>query len=199
VSTKAGQDVEMIGRGTRLVTLVTVCLMFVGCGAGQPATVETDPAEAKLPEVLVAAIIILTPDGDGISHRETLSLLDPERGAVRRELLSSMVKAVELAPGGQTAYAIRYEDPAGCRWALLEVPVDGTEPRALVRGPLSDELALTADGRSLAYLRRSGRPNVFDHCGETEQLVIRDLETGRERTWDAVAPRPPRRQQPVPE
>ena len=87
--------------------------------------------------------------------------------------LDPLVTGVELDPGGDVAYVLMWPTK------LVRIPLSGDGQPESVSGA-AEAFALSQDGSSLAYL--SGSP-PDSYPGGGNRIVIRDLESGEERSW----------------
>lgn len=137
----------------------------------EPPVEETSPRvpadSADLPHPLVASI-------------PGLVELDPVTGALLRELDGPTGEgwaAVALTPDGTTVF--HEELWTGCATRLWRTPLDGGEPELLAAGMRP---AVSPDGATLAYVG-------FAPCvPDDHRLVLRDLESGDERSWPLTQP-----------
>lgn len=127
---------------------------LAGDGTGVPV--------AELPRPLIASI-------------PGLVELDPATGEILRSLDGPTGEgwgAVSLTPDGLTVF--HEELWTGCATRLWRTPLYGGEPELLGPGL---HPAVSPDGTTLAYVG-------YEPCvGENQRLVLRDLDTGAERSW----------------
>lgn len=109
-----------------------------------------------------------------------LAELDPQTGEVLRTLDGPTGEgwaAVSLTPDGLTVF--HEEFWTGCATRLWRTPLYGGEPELLGFGMRP---TVSPDGTTLAYVG-------FEPCvADENRLVLRDLETGSERSWGLDQP-----------
>jgi len=107
-----------------------------------------------------------------------IELLSSRTGRLIRTLVTGVavtrgIPTLAVSPAG----IVYFDDARGPRNYVLSVPLAGGPVTAVAQG---QEPALSPDGRHLAYLtyadRGTGRPSP-------EEIVIRDLPAGTQRTW----------------
>lgn len=111
----------------------------------------------------------------GVDGSGDIVVADASDGRVARRLAPSAgrdVITLSIARGGTSLfYSVSSDVACGSTWT---VPLAGGTPARISDGRSS---AISPDGRSLAWVRQAG-------CDRGEgTLVVRDLTTGRDRTW----------------
>jgi hypothetical protein len=134
----------------------------------QPSTNEV-AAAAGLPGRLVA----WHKHWESGALKQSLAVMDPVTGAVLRELDPGLVTAVDLDPGRDVAYGLMWPTE------LVRIPLSGDgKPESV--STAAEAFALSQDGSHLAYL--SGSP-PRTYPGGGKRIVVRDVESGAERSW----------------
>jgi hypothetical protein len=143
-----------------------------------PVAPPSGPPAAVAPDSFVGQV------GDGSSRRTVI--INATTGAVVREVPGSERRSEQaadavVAPDLRNMYL---PNPAsGCDVGWTEVDLaDGARRPAF--GGLTGvaEFGLSADGRTLAYLHTSA-PWAADRVRCHAELVVRELASGRQRTW----------------
>ena len=143
-----------------------------------PVAPPSGPPAAVAPDTFVGQV------GDGASRRTVV--IDATTGAVVREVPSSerrseLTADAVVAPDLKTMYL---PNPAsGCDPGWTEVDLASGARRPAFGGLKGvGEVGLSADGRTLAYLHTSA-PWAADRMRCHAELVVRELASGRQRTW----------------
>lgn len=100
-------------------------------------------------------------------------------------------KNVASAGDGRSFWTVSFTKKAGmCESLIQRLEVDGMNVRVADEITLPDYvtyLALSPDGRRLAYLARTRLPGTT-RCANGGEIRVRDLRTGAERVWDDGKP-----------
>lgn len=105
-----------------------------------------------------------------------------ERVIAKLDRFDNFERPIDVAPDRSFVYVTEgIGDPVTCESRIVRFPLEdrsGVAEEIVERG---DTPAISPDGRRLAYIERSERPDDKPGCVDT--LVVRDLATGDDRRW----------------
>jgi hypothetical protein len=157
-----------------------------GAGPVVPVAPPAGPPVAVAPRTFVGQV------GDGASRRTVI--IDAGTGRVvrqvpgserRSELAADAVVGPDLRSMYLPADGPGAASSCDARWTRVDLATGARQPAF---GGLAGvgELSLSADGRTLAYLHTSAPPTLdwaSNRMGCRAEVVVRELGSGRQRTW----------------
>jgi hypothetical protein len=190
----------------RRVALAVLAAASLGLSAGiaitelgdrgdrpSPGPFVTEPAvspgqAADIPDTIVA----LDHGNFGVEGDERIVVIETSTGRLLRVLAKGTTGAepisfgpsLALTPDGRTVYFEQLTSGSHCAAGrIMTVPLTGGTPRLVVEGTA---VAISPNGRMLAYVAMG---QTKPDCTRPD-LVVRDLNSGRERRWRWAAEDP---------
>lgn len=178
-----------------VLLVVVVAVLVTGCGDGGGQVPAAGESPGASPDASVAGSPSASPDASpaaspdatagppptmAVVFRDARIALASPDGQVRRVLATEETERlgdVALSPDGASVYYARRTGESWCDAEVVRQPVDGGQPEVIAAGAVP---AASPDGTALAYSTAAAYA-----CGDP-RVVVRDLATGAERSWEAV-------------